>query len=68
MMGFILANASRWLRHKFLLAEITSHENQLLLLAQIGEGKSARADEIRGLLALAYARLSSDEFNPATAG
>lgn len=66
-MGFILANASRWLRHKYLLAEITGYENQLLSLAETTEDRTARADELRGLLALAYARLQSDEFNPAPA-
>lgn len=67
-MGFILASASKWLQRKFLIAEIESYEVHLLALARISEDKSPRADELRGLLALAYARLQSEEFNPATAG
>lgn len=63
-----LATAIRECKRALLLAEITSRENQLLVLAQMGQSCTAYADELRGLLALAYARLESEEFNPAPAG
>lgn len=56
-----LFNVVRWFKRQVLLAQITSYENELLTMGA-GAFLTHRAIELRGLLALAYARLEFEEF------